>query len=257
MTKNELQAALTLPQFPLSAKYDPEWLCENEMGPCSVWLTEFLMEEMALKPGMRVLDMGCGKGMSSIFLAKEYGVTVFANDLWISPSDNFKRFREAGLEDQIIPIGAEAHKLPYAEGFFDAIVSVDSYHYYGTDVLYLDYISGFLKPGGQIGIVVPGLTKEFDGGTAPAYMMPHWDWSMYAFHSPGWWELLWSQSQSIEVAKSDLLPDGFKLWLHWDKTLVTSGRAKRGGDVALLEADGGRHLTFARTVGRKTVKRWE
>ncbi len=36
---------------------------------------------MNLKPGMRVLDMGCGAGFTSIILAKEYGVTVFANVL--------------------------------------------------------------------------------------------------------------------------------------------------------------------------------
>jgi SAM-dependent methyltransferase len=83
MTRNELQTALTMPQFPLSAKYDAELICENQMGPCALWLCEFLMGKMDLKPGMRVLDMGCGKGITSIFLAKEYGVTVVANDLWI------------------------------------------------------------------------------------------------------------------------------------------------------------------------------
>ena len=35
-----------------------------------------------LEPGMRVLDLGCGKGLSSIFLAKEFGVQVWAADLW-------------------------------------------------------------------------------------------------------------------------------------------------------------------------------
>jgi len=149
MTKQELQKALTMTQFPMSAEYDAEWICENQMGPCSLWLLEFLMKNMTLKAGMRVLDMGCGKGMTSVFLAKEYGVTVFANDLWVEPTDNFKRFREAGLEEKIIPIKAEARSLPYAHNFFDAIISIDSYEYYGTDALYLDYISKFLKPTGK------------------------------------------------------------------------------------------------------------
>jgi len=256
MTKQELQSALTLPQFPMSAKYDPEWLCRNEMGPCSVWLCEFLAGKMDFKPGMRVLDMGCGMGMSSVFLAKEFGVTVFANDLWIPASENFKRFREAGLDEKIIPIHAEARTLPYAEGFFDAIVSIDSYHYYGTDALYLDYISSFLKEGGQIGIVVPALTREFDDGGAPGYMLPYWDWSMYSFHSPEWWARLWRFSRGIEVEASDFLPDGFNVWLHWEKTLKSSGLMKRGGDIELLEADGGRYLSFGRIVGRKTAVRW-
>lgn len=254
MNKTELHNALTMPQFPKSAKYDTEWLCENEMGPCSVWLCEFLTEKMTLKPGMRVLDMGCGKGMSSVFLAKEYGVTVFANDLWVSATDNYQRFQEAGLADKIIPIHAEAHELPYANEFFDAIISIDSYHYYGTDALYLDYISKFLKPDGQIGIVVPALTKEFDDNGAPEYMLPHWDWSMYSFHSPEWWSRLWRFSQNIEVEVSDLLPNGFDIWLHWEKTLIKSGLAKRSGDIELLEADQGRYLTFGRTVGKKSIR---
>jgi SAM-dependent methyltransferase len=256
MTRNELQTALTMPQFPLSAKYDAEWICENQMGPCALWLCEFLMGKMDLKPGMRVLDMGCGKGITSIFLAKEYGVTVVANDLWIKPTDNFKRFQEAGVEDKIIPIHAEARQLPYAEEFFDAIVSVDSYQYYGTDALYLDYISKFLKKDGQIGIVVPALTKEFDNKGAPDYMLPYWDWSMYSFHSPEWWARLWRFSQSIEVEVSDLLPDGFNIWLHWEKIGKESFNKERNGDIALMEADKGEYLTFGRAIGRKTIKRW-
>ncbi|MGO0943811.1 methyltransferase domain-containing protein [Clostridioides difficile] len=33
---------------------------------------------------------------------------------------------------------AEAHELPYAEGFFDAVISIDSYHYFGNKEGFLD-----------------------------------------------------------------------------------------------------------------------
>jgi hypothetical protein len=52
-------------------------------------------------------------------LTKERGVTVFANDLWISATDNLHRFEDAGVADRAFPIHAEAHALPYAYGFFD------------------------------------------------------------------------------------------------------------------------------------------
>ena len=77
--------------------------------------------------------MGCGTGLTSIFLAKEFGVTVFANDLWINPTDNYRRFVEMGVDDKVFPIHAEAHALPYADNFFDAAISIDAYHYFGTD----------------------------------------------------------------------------------------------------------------------------
>jgi cyclopropane fatty-acyl-phospholipid synthase-like methyltransferase len=96
-----------------------------------------------------VLDLGCGTGLTSIFLAKEFGVKVFATDLWISASDNYRRFNEAGLEDSIIPVHAEAHELPYAGEYFDAAVSVDAYHYFGGDEKYMDeHLAPLVKKGG-------------------------------------------------------------------------------------------------------------
>jgi cyclopropane fatty-acyl-phospholipid synthase-like methyltransferase len=73
-------------------------MLENLMGPNAVWLAEALAGVMDLRPGMRVLDMGCGRAISSIFLAKEFGVQVWATDLWIKPSENWARIRAAGLE---------------------------------------------------------------------------------------------------------------------------------------------------------------
>jgi cyclopropane fatty-acyl-phospholipid synthase-like methyltransferase len=67
---------------------------------------------MNLEPGMRVLDMGCWKAISSIFLAKEFDLQVWATDLWIDPSDYLERIRATGLDSQVFPVRAEAHDLP-------------------------------------------------------------------------------------------------------------------------------------------------
>lgn len=119
MTADEIRTALIDERYPLSAKYDPDWIFENKMGDQCLWNLESLCRKMEFKPGMRVLDMGCGKAVSSIFLAKEFGVQVFANDLWIDPTENWKRICEAGVSGLVYPVKAEAHALPYAEGFFD------------------------------------------------------------------------------------------------------------------------------------------
>ena len=55
------------PLYPLSSKYDPNWIIANQMGSHCLWLTEALARNMELKPGMRILDLGCGKALSSIF----------------------------------------------------------------------------------------------------------------------------------------------------------------------------------------------
>lgn len=68
--ETDLQKLLKNEKFPLSNKYDPQWVLDNEMGPNALWLTEWLTRDMDLTPGMRVLDMGCGKCLSSVFLAQ-------------------------------------------------------------------------------------------------------------------------------------------------------------------------------------------
>lgn len=101
MTHEEKMKLLIDEKYPLSAKYDPEWIYENKMGCQCLWLVESLSQIMTLKPGMRILDMGCGNALTSIFLAKEFGVTVFANDLWVSPTDNWKRICNEGVENLV------------------------------------------------------------------------------------------------------------------------------------------------------------
>jgi cyclopropane fatty-acyl-phospholipid synthase-like methyltransferase len=168
-----------------SRKYDTDFLKENMLGPNSMKIVEELSESLKLEKDMRVLDLGCRRGLTSIFLAKEYGVTVFATDLWISATDNYGRIKSMGLEDKVIPIHAEAHDLPFANEFFDVAICVDAYHYFGVEEDYLaKYFSPFVKKGGQIGVAVPGLKEEFTNGV-PAKLQPYWFDDMN-FHSCDW-----------------------------------------------------------------------
>ncbi|HUQ68537.1 MAG TPA: class I SAM-dependent methyltransferase, partial [Planctomycetaceae bacterium] len=135
-------------RFPRSSKYNPDWLVASCSGGAnSLWLTEWLAPAMDLRPGMRVLDLGCGRAASSIFLHREFGVQVWAVDLCCSASENLHRIRDAGVEDGVYPIRADARSLPFAAEFFDAVVSLESFFYYGTDDLYLNDFARFVKPG--------------------------------------------------------------------------------------------------------------
>src|SRR5205085_559968 len=53
--------------------YDPRWIIDNQMGPHPLWLMEWLCEAFDLPARARVLDLGCGKALTSIFLAREFG----------------------------------------------------------------------------------------------------------------------------------------------------------------------------------------
>ena len=69
-------------QFPRASQYHPDWVVTHASGGAnSLWLTEWIAGALDLRPGMRVLDLGCGRACSSIFLRREFGVQVWATDL--------------------------------------------------------------------------------------------------------------------------------------------------------------------------------
>jgi len=202
-------------KYPRSEKYESKLIEENWMGPNPLQLAEELCTNMKLSSDMKVLDMGCGKGLTSIFLAREFGVTVFAHDLWIDPTENLERFRAAGVSDKVFPIRAEAHALPYAHGFFDAAIAIDSYQYYGADEMYFPCtFSKLVKPGGQLGIVCPGLMREFEKGY-PETHKSFWNEEMFSFHSAGWWRNLWEKTGIADIIACYNIPDSKAIWYPW------------------------------------------
>lgn len=256
---DDLAGRLTLPRYPRSSAYDARWTIENGMGPHALWLLEWLAPALGLdtlRPGARVLDLGCGRAMTSVFLAREYDVQVTAADLWVKPDDNARRIAVAGVADRVFPVLAEAHDLPFGEEGFDAIVSIDAYQYFGTDDLYLPTLARLLKPGGRIGVVVPAVLEEIGGTEPPEHMKPFWDPAFWCFHSPAWWRRHWTRSGAVEVETADWLEDGWREWLLWCDVVAEESteefhvRTSRES-ARMLRADRGRTLGFARVVGRR------
>lgn len=241
--------------FPRTSQYDPQWVFDHGMGWPVLWATESLCEKMELQPGMRVLDIGCGKALSSIFLAKEYGVQVWAAELWISPTENAATIRAQGLDEQVFPLHADARALPFAHEYFDAIVSLGAYHYFGTDDYFLKEFIKFLKPGGQLGISSPCYTEEFTDDV-PAHLQRSYQddgtgHGLFAFHSPAWWGRHWAKTGLVNVEVADTVPDGGLLWLQYDEALLQEiGECVRQ-DVEMLRADQGRYVGMSRVVARR------
>jgi cyclopropane fatty-acyl-phospholipid synthase-like methyltransferase len=247
---------LNRPEFPLSARYDADWMLENQMGPNAVWLVEWLMSAMPLERGMRVLDLGCGRAATSIFLAKEFGVDVWAADLWITPDHNARRAEAAGVPGQVFPVRAEAHALPFAASFFDAVVSIDAYQYFGTDVLYLNYLSRFVRPDGPIGIVVPGLMQPIDG--VPEHLARpqsngkvFWEDGCRSFKTADWWREHWAAHACVTGVRVDTLEDGWRHWADFERAVEAAGRSIFPSDAEAIEEDRGRYIGFVRAVARR------
>ncbi|MCC2671162.1 MAG: rebM 2 [Armatimonadetes bacterium] len=207
---------------------------------------EWLTEALELRPGMRVLDLGCGRAAASIFLHREFGVQVWATDLWFSASENHQRIRDAGAADGVFPLHMDVRSLPFAAEFFDAIVSIDSYPYYGTDDLYLGYLARFVKPGGQVGIAGAGLVQEIEG-PVPEHLRSWWTPELCILHSAAWWQRHWERSGIVTVEVADTLPDGWLRWLEWHRAIAPDNAT----EIEAVEADSGRYLGYVRTIGRR------
>lgn len=231
--------------FPRASRYHPDWVIGNAMGSNTLWLTEWLAGAMDLKPGMRVLDLGCGRAISSIFLAREFDVQVWATDLWISASENTHRISDAGLADCVFPLHAEARALPFAAGFFDAIVSIDSFSYYGTDDLYLNYLAQFVKPEGRIGIAGAGLTRELED--VPEHLREMWSQDFWCLHSAEWWRRHWERTGILDIQVADMMPDGWRCWSDWHE----AAHPENAVEIEAVKADQGEYLGYVRTIGRR------
>ena len=241
--------------FQRSNKYDTMWIFKNQMGPNPLWLTEFLTQPFDLKPGMRVLDLGCGKGMTSVFLAREFGVQVYAVQSWDPPDDIWNNAKEYGVENLIIPIQADARKLPFAKGFFDAVLCVDAYMYFGADDFYLDYIIQFLRSSGRIGMVGPCMMKDFTNGI-PEHLTYFWAPECWSYHTLQWWRYLWGRTGLVSIDAADNLQDGCALWLRWNEALQSTGNARDyaqeiAHDIEAFKNDKGEYIGFVRLIATK------
>jgi len=233
-------------RFPRSQKYPIAWISDGGMGSNPLWMTEWLCEKLDLHAGMRVLDLGCGFAKSSVFLAKEFGVQVWATDLWVPATDNWKRIADEKLTAKVFPLHCDAHSLPFAAEFFDAFVAVDCYPYFGTDDLYLNYLVNFIKPGGQLGIVGAGLIEELPL-PVPEHLRAFWTQDAWAIHSADWWRRHWERTGLVEIEAADTMDEGWKLWSKWHHHIAPFNSA----EIEAIETDAGRYMGYVRLTARR------
>ena len=219
---------------------------EKSMGPNPIKLEEELLADHRIPQGATVMDLGSGQGLTSVFLVKEYGFRVFAADLWSNPTENKRFFDQMGLTtEQIIPIHADANGLPFAEEFFDAVISTDSYHYFGRDPEYLGkHLLPFVKHGGYLYIVVPGMKKDCHDNL-PAELLLSWTPDQLGYlHDTTYWTNIICQTEGIEILSIHEMESNEEVWNDW----LTCDNEYAQGDRKSMEAGGGKYLNFVAIV---------
>lgn len=112
-------------------------------------LIEELLEWAKVKTAENILDVGCGIGGSTLYLATKFGAN--ATGITLSPVQASRakaRAREMGKENSVRFEVANALNMPFADNSFDLVWSLESGEHMPDKTKFLEECYRVLKPGG-------------------------------------------------------------------------------------------------------------
>jgi len=231
--------------FDSTTLFSRQFQLETMMGPNCLRILDELLARVDLPPKARVLALGCGMGLTSMALARGYGCTVTAADLWIPAEDNARRFAEAGLSDRVTAVHCEARALPFEPESFDVVVSIDAWHYFAADSAFLTtHLLPLLRPGGLLAVGVPGLRHAFDA--VPDDLRPYWIDGMN-FCTLQWWREMWLQCTGLTLREAFDMDCHDRAWAEW----LESDNEHAKTDVVMMDMEGGRYFATHGLIGEK------
>ena len=236
-------------KYPISEKYNSaEWMAKI-MGPNPLKLQEEMLSGHRIPENSVVCDLACGKGLTSVVAAKEYGFKVYAVDLWCDTEENGRFFDEMGLsEEKIIPVQADANALPFEKGFFDAVICTDSYNFFGLDPEFLDQkLLPFVRENGYIYVTCPGMKKDCHDNLPPELLLSWTPEQMAYLHDVDYWCSIVSQSREAEIIEVSKMESNDEVWADWLKQDAEYAVSDRKS----MEAGAGKYLNFVKIVLRK------
>ena len=237
-------------KFPKANSFDINLVRSKIMGPNPLKLCEELLCNADIAKGSRVCDLGSGTGITSVMLAREYGLDVYAVDLWSDPDENRAFFREMGVSsDRIHPVKANAAEgLPFEPEFFDAVVSIDSYNYFGRDPQYLgERLLPYVKSGGRICLSIPGMVRACHDAL-PACLLASWDAEQLEYmRDMAWWRAMFGQTIGVVIEDMRQMACTPEAWADW----ISCDNEYAQGDRAAVEAGA---LEFLNTIAVTLVK---
>lgn len=207
-------------------------------------------DSTVLPNGSVVMDLGSGTGITSALLSREYGFTTYACDLWSDPTDNLGFFQSLGLsKHQAIPLKVDAtNPLPFDHGFFDAVFSIDSYHYFGRDPEFLDRnLLPYVKQDGIVAFCIPGMKNDCHDNP-PACLLAAWGAEQLDYiHDADWWRTVVEASNDSKVLAVKEMTCTEEAWADW----LQCDNEYAKGDALAIEAGALDYLNSITVVLRK------
>lgn len=130
----------------------------EEMEKHHLYITEQTIRRMDLRPGERVLDLGCGTGWTTRLSARIVGDGPQGSGqvVGLDVSDEMiRRAREASTDfDNVMYVWGSATKIPWQENFFDKVISVESFYYYPDQERALAELFRVMTPRGRLFVLI-------------------------------------------------------------------------------------------------------
>ncbi len=251
-----------LSAYPEFSNFSRADMYRDMIGGGGLYLAARMARTLGLHPGDIVLDLGCGKGETSVFLARQYGARVLAVDWWHAAELLDARFRARGYRDRIVPLHLDANQpLPFGAGYFDAIFCMNAFSFFGGEPGFLPRLLGHLRQGGTICIGQEALTDDFtpEQLANPPHVYnfrlpPPNDWinifesDFMKQHTPGWWRELFAASGLLHETAFEQLEDAEPLYA--ELCIQEHEQETDPFDVQMLleQIEWGRHNRPAKTL---------
>jgi arsenite methyltransferase len=121
-------------------------------------ITEKTIRLMGLRPGERVLDLGCGAGWATRLLARlvNDGPEGYGQVVGLDVSDEMIRHARSASKDfdNVLYVCGSAQQIPWEENFFDKVLSVESFYYYPDQERALAELFRVMAPHGRLFILM-------------------------------------------------------------------------------------------------------
>ncbi|MBI5813589.1 MAG: class I SAM-dependent methyltransferase [Meiothermus silvanus] len=233
--------------YDLSNRFYELWLDRRMVYSCAYFPTgqetldqaqeaklEHICRKLRLKPGERLLDVGCGWGGLVIYAAQRYGVEALGITLSDAQLEEARaRVKAVGLEDRV---RIEALDYRDIDGVFDKAASVGMAEHVGHQnlELYFQKVFAHLKPGGLFMHHV--ITRGPVPPSAPAWAASGEFMRRYVFPDgeilPLWQNLQAAEAAGFEVRDVEDLREHYartlRLWrgnleAHWQQAVEEVG----------------------------------